>query len=370
MSSGAIDPIAQSKRVFFHADTTTASLKVGQPVCYNSDSVLDHKKRTSDPAHIGITQHTYAEGAQDFTGRLFVVEEPLSANLHAFAGIVKALGPLAGADGDMIEIWVPNGAVLPCWIDQSVTTDQTVLGIRNSVANVSYPGTPIGIAKETINRTTAGLCWVKVDPNMFLYQYPNTNLSVGASVTDLHHSRVTSAATTGFDHLDLRTTLTGTITSGNFKGILSYMDLSGSMADGYIASLHGQLNLSGVITGSGTMLFGVMAQVHGSPTFTECSHVAAIWADTILGVAPTAGFCEVVYMSHNGAAQLDQIVYMYGNAKVDYIWRMDACQDGAAANAIEGCLCDGTKSYDAGDVAIRVNIDGDVFYIFASDSNA
>ena len=49
MSSGAIDPIAQSKRVFFRPDSDTDTIRVGQLVCYNSDIEGDHKERTVDP---------------------------------------------------------------------------------------------------------------------------------------------------------------------------------------------------------------------------------------------------------------------------------------------------------------------------------
>ena len=78
MGSGAIDPIAQSKRVFWRPSTIASpevALKVGDPVCYKLDAV-DHKERTVDPVHLGLTRDTYQEGEQEMTGRLFNVEEP------------------------------------------------------------------------------------------------------------------------------------------------------------------------------------------------------------------------------------------------------------------------------------------------------
>lgn len=163
MGSGAFDVFCPTKRVYWRPVTATTVIKVGQPICYNSDSVQDHKERTADPAHLGLTQDTYAEGEQEFTGRLFIVEEPLTANLHAWAGIVKSLGPEAGGDGDMIEIWIPTeGAVVPVISDQNCTLDRTIIGIRNGEAATSYPGRPIGVALETKDRsTTDGLVWMK-----------------------------------------------------------------------------------------------------------------------------------------------------------------------------------------------------------------
>ena len=165
MSSGAIDPINVTKRVFWTPVTTTTILKVGQPVCYNSDSVLDHKARSIDPKHLGLTRDTYAQGEQEFIGRLFVVEEPLTANLHAFAGIVKSLGSKDGAIGDMIEIFTPvEGVMVPVYTDENCVEERTILGIRTGEASVSYPGRPIGVAQETYDRsggTIDGMVWMK-----------------------------------------------------------------------------------------------------------------------------------------------------------------------------------------------------------------
>ena len=163
MGSGAFDVYCPTKRVYWRPDTEATVIKVGQPVCYNSDIVKDHKERTVDPTHLGLTKDTYAEGEQEFTGRLFIVEEPLTANLHAWAGIVKSLGPEAGGDGDMIEIWIPTeGAVVPVISDQNCVLDRTIIGIRNGEAATSYPGRPIGVAIETKDRSdTDGFVWMK-----------------------------------------------------------------------------------------------------------------------------------------------------------------------------------------------------------------
>ncbi|MCK5608881.1 hypothetical protein KAR91_43815 [Candidatus Pacearchaeota archaeon] len=179
MSSGAIDPITQSKRVFFRPSTSGDIIRVGDCVCYNHDINTDHKERSSDPTHLGLTQDTYADGAQDRTGRLFIVEQPGEGNLEFFAGIVKALGLKAGADGDMIEIFVPNGAVVPVMVDQACTKNVTIVGIRGGYYEGTYPGVysstytsrPIGIAMETQDgSSTDALCWVKVDPTLFTRQ--------------------------------------------------------------------------------------------------------------------------------------------------------------------------------------------------------
>jgi len=184
MSSGAIDPINVTKRVFWTPVTTTTVLKVGQPVCYNSDSVLDHKARSVDPTHLGLTIDTYAQGEQEFTGRLFVTEEPLTDNLNAFAGIVKSLGPKAGAIGDMIEIFTPvEGVMVPVLTDQNCVEERTIMGIRNGAGtDVSYPGRPIGVAQETKDRSSIdGMVWMKFRN----FEYDVTNAGGDATANAL-----------------------------------------------------------------------------------------------------------------------------------------------------------------------------------------
>ncbi|MEE8208950.1 MAG: hypothetical protein V3T88_08385 [Nitrosomonadaceae bacterium] len=163
MGSGAYDISCPVKRVFFRPSTAADTIRVGDQVCYNSDSVQDHKERTADPSHLGLTQDTFAEGEQEFTGRLFIVEKPATANLHAYAGVVKSLGEKIGGDGDMIEIFIPTeGAIVPVISDQNCTLDRTIMGIRNNAYEASYPGRPIGVAIETVNRdTTDGLVWMR-----------------------------------------------------------------------------------------------------------------------------------------------------------------------------------------------------------------
>jgi len=229
MSSGAIDPIAQTKRVFFRPDTdTTSILKVGHAVCYNSDIVGDHKERAGvvrppTDEHLGGAGTAYAEGAQTYTGRLFIVERPTTENQQAFAGIVKCLGPKAGADGDMIEIFVPNGAVVPVWTDCDCEINQTILALEddNYVLTTSGWGRPIGVAMEDVDRSSIpGLCWAKISDTQFIRQgTDNTPLTV-ANEEDtcvmLNRIYVESAQTAGsFNLVDFQGILNGT---GGFGG--------------------------------------------------------------------------------------------------------------------------------------------------------
>ncbi|KKK76918.1 hypothetical protein LCGC14_2858820, partial [marine sediment metagenome] len=170
MGVGAYDVGCRTKRVFFRPTTATDIIKVGEAVCYNSDLVGDHKERTSVPSHLGSGSFTtYAEGVQSYTARLFVVEQPTEgANLVHFAGIVKSLGEKAGGDGDFIEIFqLTEGAIVPVYTDANCVINQTVLGVADGAYTLSQDtgdGDPlgIGVAVETINRSTPGLCWMRM----------------------------------------------------------------------------------------------------------------------------------------------------------------------------------------------------------------
>jgi len=170
MGIGAYDVGCRTKKVFFRPTTTGDTIRVGHAVCYNSDLVGDHKGRTSAPSHLGDSSYTtYAEGAQSYTARLFVTEQPKDGNQYQFAGIVKSLGPKAGADGDFIEIFeLTAGAVVPVWTDANCVINSTVLGISQDSYVVSQDtgdGDPlgIGVAVETVDRSnTNGLVWMKM----------------------------------------------------------------------------------------------------------------------------------------------------------------------------------------------------------------
>jgi len=247
MSSGAIDPIAQTKRVFWRPATTGTALRTGDPVCYKLDAV-DHKERTVDPTHLGLTEDTYAEGSQEMTGRLFSVEEPLIDNIDAFAGIVKSLGPKAGADGDMIEIFVPNGAIVPANVVLTATVaGRTILAVMVGTRTLGSPTSDIpsfgstagtndtkavGIAMETL--AAAGMCWVKLDPNMFVRQGGNigNELQIAAGAVNVTVNRM---------NLDFK------LTDGQCQALHYRAIISGIGAD----CQRGMYRFETIVTGSG-----------------------------------------------------------------------------------------------------------------------
>lgn len=170
---GAYDVGCRTKRVYFRPDTPGDRIKVGHGVCYNSDLAADHKERTTHPVTGdlgGGGETAYAEGVQSYTARLFVTEQPKSANLAHFAGIVKSLGPEAGADGDFIEIFqLTEGAIVPVYTDANCVINRTVLGVDDgayTLSQVTQGDEPLalGVVVETIDRSnTNGLVWMRMN---------------------------------------------------------------------------------------------------------------------------------------------------------------------------------------------------------------
>ncbi len=167
------DPLIESKEVYWRPATASDVAIVGQPVCYNSDLAADYKERTTNPAVANAASNsdkatTYAEGAQTYDARIFVVERPASGNLHQFAGTILSLGDHSGADGDKIRIAIPNGAVVPVYTDANCTLDSTILGPSTGGDHYSIStgdGDPraAAVAMETVDRSdTNGLVWARV----------------------------------------------------------------------------------------------------------------------------------------------------------------------------------------------------------------
>lgn len=316
--SHAVDPIAETKPVYWRPVTATTVIKVGQPVCYNSDLAADYKERTTQPISGGST---YAEGSQNYTGRLFIVEEPLTANLHAFAGIVAKLGPLAGADGDLIEIYVPKeGAVVPVYCNQNCTAERTVLGIRNAEADVTYPDIQIGIAQETIDRGTGstsgdGLVWMRFQRGLFRNANADWLIDDEANGANViaNYLRYETAQTTGtISGLWCRVKSAGAYANANAGGgMAAYFrsEIAGTAAAHTIGVHIQHVQSSGTTSGYHFGLW-VKAAISSGVTATD-TVIAPLALETLVSAADSANSQYMMYLKHNGAYTPDGLFMAY-----------------------------------------------------------
>lgn len=163
--------VALKKRVLYES---TSVIYEGMPVCYNydtTDNVLGYSDSTGGQPECQTTPGTTAEGYQN-EGKFLRVEDPATANLNWLAGFV-APGSWVGKTGDgktWLEIYVPNGSIIPVRTNLSTTVGVTVMGVGNALSyltTVTTDGDPAAcaVAEETVDRSgTTGLVLAKVWP--------------------------------------------------------------------------------------------------------------------------------------------------------------------------------------------------------------
>lgn len=358
------EAIARRKRVYY---TGTSTIYEGMALCYDWDTTTSRRSLT-----------TIAEGSQ-CDGKYMDVEDPATANLQWFAGVV-ADGTWIGSTGPKwLDIYVPNGAVVPVRTDQNCTVGVTVLGVANGNTSLTVGGRPVAVALETVDRSTDGITLAKLDPNQFVYGYNGSEaLSLGAGTDNriFDFAGVTTAQTGGYGVGSQRlVTASGTVAStGGFTAYWGYVDVSGSITatTSYTRAVIGQLNLSGTINGSNAHLCGVFAQLSGSPTFTECSKVAGLMVDLSLGVAPTTGDYVGIHIANNGAnqTQVDDAIEIYGGYGINRLFSFQSC-DGITANFIsDGGTGDTTLTTGDDWKKIKIKIGSTDYYLIAMNDPA
>lgn len=173
-----LDPKARRITVYYESSDT---IYEGMALCYNSDatdnwlgvSSTDFTTTASSITESGTT----AEGSQN-EGKFIRVEKPSNDNLQFFAGVVAG-GDHTGESGPKaVDIYVPNGAIVPVRSSIYNYEGETVLGVQagdyelQDAATYGTRTVPVALAMEDIDRgTTEGLCLAKlIDPCVFNWQ--------------------------------------------------------------------------------------------------------------------------------------------------------------------------------------------------------
>ncbi len=163
------NPRAHRIRVYLFGTTVVLE---GMPVCYDNSTTNWHGGSMT----LGVVTEslTTAEGEQN-EGKYIRVELPNADNVSLFAGVVAKGSPGIGKAGPgAIDIYVPNGAVVPVLTDQNCLIDQTILAIQSGEEELGVPvdgdARPVAVARETIDRTTAGLVLAALCPDLFVHQ--------------------------------------------------------------------------------------------------------------------------------------------------------------------------------------------------------
>lgn len=268
---------AQRKRVYYFG---TSTIYEGMPVCYDNSTTNVLGVDRAD----GTASTTTTEGSAN-EGKFLRVENPNADNVGLFAGVV-AIGPAVGKTGPKwLEIFIPNGAVVPVRTDNNCLIDKTILAVTTGSQELGVPlavdSRPVAIARETIDRGTAGLTLAQLCPDRFIYQdLGGTALSVddadattavivnrinvstlqtGGRFTafEIHSSSSGAVAGTGYGHtLYCQTDITGACSSGQQAGVSFWTNITGGTQtmNSYFGVEVGIYEAGAHITGIGTVL--------------------------------------------------------------------------------------------------------------------
>ena len=177
------NPRAHAVRVYYFG---TSTIYEGMPVCYDNSTTNWFGGSVADTGEVTATTTT-AEGSQN-EGKYIRVENPNADNVSLFAGVVKRGGWVGTTGPSVLDIYVPNGAVVPVRTDSNCLIDQTILAITTGSQELGVPlatdSRPVAIARETVDRGTAGIVLAELCPEKFLYQdMGGTALSVDDAST-------------------------------------------------------------------------------------------------------------------------------------------------------------------------------------------
>lgn len=176
----ASNPLAHRVRVYYEGSDT---IYRGMLLCYNHDTTTNWFGGSVSNGEVTASTTT-SEGSQN-EGKYIRVEKPSTSNRRFPAGVV-ADGGWVGKDGPrVIDVYVPNGAIVPVYTDRSVSINDaaylepSAYTIPNdNVAN----GVRIGTFVETIDRSsTSGLALCKLQQPDLEELKSSSTLGVGIS---------------------------------------------------------------------------------------------------------------------------------------------------------------------------------------------
>lgn len=160
----------------------------------------------------------------------------------------------------------------------------------------------------------------------------------------------TSGQFIGFDN-ETHLKATGTASVRGTQGV-AVVDATFTATGTTLIGTYGQARADGTIAGSSFMA-GLYGLIEASTAITA-SHVCSAWLDSHQAEAVT-GSHQLLYMTNNGAAQMDQAIYVYGGDKITSLIEL---------NTVSGMVAD-TAETGGSSKKIKITIDGVVHYINA-----
>uniref|UniRef100_A0A6M3IF56 Uncharacterized protein n=1 Tax=viral metagenome TaxID=1070528 RepID=A0A6M3IF56_9ZZZZ len=343
------DPKAKTIKVYY---TESSTIYEGMPVCYEFDATTNWcGVSTIDATTTASTiteSTTTAEGYQN-EGKFIRVEDPDADNIHAFAGVVVNGGYCGSAGPHVVDIYIPNGAIVPVRAGVECTVGRTVLAVISATQYLGHPlsatqAKPVALAWETDATldSTADTILAKLDPNMFIHQsITGDTVLVGTGGTAASASQVLNSIDAEFGHTGgygtaflVKNTFSGALAAtGGGAAIVGYLKTGAAITatTGYIRSILGQLDhTGGTLNGSNLHVCGIMAQVNGNGTLTAVSKMAALMCDmSITGSGPTAGDLSFVRCANNNSqnANVKYVFDIYGGYGITNLFNLNGCSN-------------------------------------------
>lgn len=144
---------------------------------------------------------------------------------------------------------------------------------------------------------------------------------------------------------------TGAASIRGVQGV-AVVDTSYTLTAGTLIGTYGQARADGTVAGASFMaaLYGII----GPGAAITATHVTSCWLDSHQANTVT-GEHDLLYMSNNGAATMDQAIYIYGGDKITNLIRLQT---------VSGMVSD-TAETGGSSKKIKISIDGTTHYINA-----
>ncbi len=388
-----IEQSAQKKRVLYEG---TSVVYQGMPVCYNYDTT---NNIDGYDAGAGAAQTTTAEGNQN-EGKYVRVEDPVTANFDWFAGVVAGTEHegKTGTGELWLEIYVPNGAIIPIRTDKNCTIGDA-LGISDAsqvLEAVTGDGDPLSCAlcMETVDRSnTTGLVLAKLfktgqqisatnayfapvrgktGSRVYGVTIDGDNFFVGTTAAQSYLLQLTGDKTDAYDTTGDGYSALLFIQGSNyaqndtnytFRGINCNVT---NRADGTLGSIYGGNISISLKQSSGNITNAIALQIDAQ--------------DLTSGTKAVFGGLDVA-INREGAAATEEFgirVRTRGtiNTAMDTVFRIDkgATDHGFVnlfnieADAVDYVACTGDVTTDSNDKVIPIVLGGSTFYLIAVDS--
>lgn len=157
-----------------------------------------------------------------------------------------------------------------------------------------------------------------------------------------YDTAITSGATYGI-WCDNNIGATGTASATAILGVAT-VESGVTVTGGTIIGTYGQARANGTVAGA-SFLAGLYGLIEASAAITA-THVTSCWLDSHQANAVT-GQHDLLYMTNNGAAVMDQAIYLYGGNKISNLFEL---------NTVSG-MTDASNG-GGSDVYINFTIDG------------